>query len=103
MRFYCTSTGPIGGLNCEVLLYLNWSHRRSQLKGHTAYRISQTAGNSHSWVLPSHGIFSPQSFRMDEGKLCYSLACSDPVFSILWTDEALSLLRRKVDINFCFM
>ena len=20
MRFYCTSTGPIGGLNCEVLL-----------------------------------------------------------------------------------
>ena len=21
MRFYCTSTGPIGGLNCEVLLY----------------------------------------------------------------------------------
>ena len=28
---YCTSTGPIGGLNCEVLLYLNWSHRWSQL------------------------------------------------------------------------
>ena len=26
MRFYCTSTGPMGGLNCEVLLYLNWSH-----------------------------------------------------------------------------
>ena len=25
MRFYCTSTGPIGGLNCEVLLYFNWS------------------------------------------------------------------------------
>ena len=27
MRFYCTSTGPIGGLNCEVLpnrvLYIN--------------------------------------------------------------------------------
>ena len=22
MRFYCTSTGPIGGLNCEVLLYV---------------------------------------------------------------------------------
>ena len=22
MRFYCTSTGPIGGLNCEVLLYI---------------------------------------------------------------------------------
>ena len=21
MRFYCTSTGPIGGFNCEVLLY----------------------------------------------------------------------------------
>ena len=20
MRFYCTSTGPIGGLNCEILL-----------------------------------------------------------------------------------
>ena len=30
MRFYCTSTGPIGGLNCEVLLYFNWSHRWSQ-------------------------------------------------------------------------
>ena len=29
MRFYCTSTGPIGGLNCEVLLYFNWSHRWS--------------------------------------------------------------------------
>ena len=28
---YCTSTGPIGGLNCEVLLYFNWSHRWSQL------------------------------------------------------------------------
>ena len=26
MRFYCTSTGPIGGLNCEVILYFNWSH-----------------------------------------------------------------------------
>ena len=26
MRFYCTSTGPIGGLDCEVLLYFNWSH-----------------------------------------------------------------------------
>ena len=23
VRFYCTSTGPIGGLNCEVLLYFN--------------------------------------------------------------------------------
>ena len=22
MRFYCTSTGLIGGLNCEVLLYI---------------------------------------------------------------------------------
>ena len=22
MRFYCTSTGPISGLNCEVLLYV---------------------------------------------------------------------------------
>ena len=21
--FYCTSTGPIGGLSCEVLLYFN--------------------------------------------------------------------------------
>ena len=46
MRFYYTSTGPtgglncevllysigpIGGLNCEVLLYFNWSHRWSQL------------------------------------------------------------------------
>ena len=31
VRFYCTSTGPIGGLNCEVLLYFNWSHRWSQL------------------------------------------------------------------------
>ena len=46
MRFYCTSTGPIGGLNCEVLLtstgpigglncevllYFNWSLRWSQL------------------------------------------------------------------------
>ena len=30
MRFYCTSTGPIGGLNCEVLLYFNWSHRWSR-------------------------------------------------------------------------
>ena len=29
--FYCASTGPIGGLNCEVLLYFNWSHRWSQL------------------------------------------------------------------------
>ena len=29
MRFYCASTGPIGGLNCEVLLYFNWSHRWS--------------------------------------------------------------------------
>ena len=27
MRFYCTSTGLIGGLNCEVLLYFNWSHK----------------------------------------------------------------------------
>ena len=42
MRFYCTSTGliggfncegllystdPIGGLNCEVLHYFNWSHK----------------------------------------------------------------------------
>ena len=35
MRFYCTSTGPIGGLNCEVLLYFNWSHRWSQLQGST--------------------------------------------------------------------
>ena len=26
-----TSTGPIGGLSCEVLLYFNWSHRWSQL------------------------------------------------------------------------
>ena len=26
-----TLTGPIGGLNCEVLLYFNWSHRWSQL------------------------------------------------------------------------
>ena len=29
MRFYCTSAGPIGGLNSEVLLeihtYINWS------------------------------------------------------------------------------
>ena len=32
MRFYCTSTGPIVGLNCEVLLYFNWSHRWYQLK-----------------------------------------------------------------------
>ena len=32
MRFYCTSTGPIGGLNCEVLLYINWSHRWFQLE-----------------------------------------------------------------------
>ena len=22
MRFYCTLTGPTGGLNCDVLLYL---------------------------------------------------------------------------------
>ena len=31
MRFHCysTSTGPLCGLNCEVLLYLNWSHRWS--------------------------------------------------------------------------
>ena len=28
---YSTSTGPIGGLNCEVLLYFNLSHRCSQL------------------------------------------------------------------------
>ena len=27
MRFYCNSTGPIGGLNCEVVLYFNWSLR----------------------------------------------------------------------------
>ena len=26
MRFYCTSSGPIGGLNCEVLLYFKWCH-----------------------------------------------------------------------------
>ena len=26
-----TSTGLIGGLNCEVLLYFNWSHRWSKL------------------------------------------------------------------------
>ena len=31
MMFYCTSTGPTGGLSCEVLLYFNWSHRWSQL------------------------------------------------------------------------
>ena len=31
MRFYCTSTGPIGGLSCGVLLYFNWPHRWSQL------------------------------------------------------------------------
>ena len=46
VRFYCTTTGPISGLNCEVLLYLtgpisglncevllyfNWSHRWSKL------------------------------------------------------------------------
>ena len=23
VRFYCTLTGPIGDLNCEVLLYFN--------------------------------------------------------------------------------
>ena len=26
MRFYCTSTGPIGGLNCEVLLQILYKH-----------------------------------------------------------------------------
>ena len=26
-----TSSGPIGGLSCEVPLYFNWSHRWSQL------------------------------------------------------------------------
>ena len=25
-----TSSGPIGGLNCEVPLYFNWYHRWSQ-------------------------------------------------------------------------
>ena len=37
MRFYCTSTGPIGGLNCEVLLYLNWSLGWSQMSHFAAY------------------------------------------------------------------
>ena len=31
VRFYFTSTGPIRGLDCKVLLYFNWSHRWSQL------------------------------------------------------------------------
>ena len=31
VRFYCTSTGLTGGLNYELLLYFNWSHRWSQL------------------------------------------------------------------------
>ena len=29
MRFYCTSTGPIGGLNCEVLLYIICTYVRA--------------------------------------------------------------------------
>ena len=32
MRFYCTSTGPIGGLNCEVLLQLP-SARSTHVRG----------------------------------------------------------------------
>ena len=39
MRFYCTSTGLTGGLNCEVLLYFNWSHRWSQLRGSTIFQL----------------------------------------------------------------
>ena len=29
------STGPMGGLNCEVKLYFNWSYRWSQSHGST--------------------------------------------------------------------
>ena len=39
MRFYCKSTGPIGGLNCEVLPYFNWSHRWSHLCGSTVNQL----------------------------------------------------------------
>ena len=41
MRFYCTSTGPIGGLNCEVLLYFQLvSQVVSIVRFHCTYTIA---------------------------------------------------------------
>ena len=38
MRFYCTSTDPIGGLNCEVLCYNSIAH--SQVLVHLLFMCS---------------------------------------------------------------
>ena len=68
MRFYCTSTGPIGGLNCEVLLYSNWSHRWSQLQGSTVMgpldRITRNGAqaNEHYWIYVR--TYRPVGFKM---------------------------------------
>ena len=53
MRFYCTSTDPIGGLNCEVLLYMyfNWSNRWSQSCSSTLRGIGPIGGLSCEVLL----------------------------------------------------
>ena len=57
MRFHCTSTGPIGGLNCEVLLYFNWSHIGGLncavlLYFNWSHRSSQLCGSTEFQLVP---------------------------------------------------
>ena len=55
MRFYCTLTGPIGGLNCEVLLYFNSNPIKipSNIQHHI-YQTSIKGIEMFSWIRDDH-------------------------------------------------
>ena len=57
MRFYCTSTGPIGGLNCEVLLYFNSNPiKRPSNTEHHIYQRSFKGIKIFSWIRADHAV-----------------------------------------------
>ena len=50
MRFYCTSTGPIGGLDCEVLLYIH-THIENYTMPDGVVQLGQKFRHTHCHIL----------------------------------------------------